>query len=83
VSDWSAALRVTEIDEDGEFSLSEQQLASALDPHCTFRSLIERPNERQPDLAAPRHVGRPYHIWRDNLELARLLNDRLASGAPD
>ena len=73
----SAAFRVT--DEDGEFAVSLLQLASAQDPHCSVRHLIEHSPEAKP----PHRVGRPYHVWRNNLELARSINDRLASGATD
>ena len=73
----SAAFRVT--DEDGEFAVSLLQLASAQDPHCNVRQLIEQSPEAKP----ASRVGRPYHVWRDNLELARSINDRLASDAPD
>lgn len=79
VHNGSAALRLTNDDDDGEFALSQEQLASAQDPHGTIQKLIEQRQEASP---GPR-VGRPYHVWRDNLELARMLNDRLASGAPD
>ena len=72
-----AAFRVT--DEEGEFAVSLLQLASAQDPHCSVRHLIEHSPEAKP----ASRVGRPYHVWRDNLELARSINDRLASGAPD
>jgi hypothetical protein len=75
----SAALHIADEEDDGEFALSREQLASAHDPHGTIQKLIEQRQEPSP---RPR-VGRPYHIWRDNLELARMLNDRLASGASD
>lgn len=73
----SATLRV--MDEGGEFTVSLQQLASALDPHCSFRHLIEHPPEAEP----ASRVARPSDVWRNNPELARSINDRLASGAPD
>jgi len=74
-----AALPVTQRDDNAEFAVSPHQLASALDPHCTLRRLMEQP----PEPKAKRHFGRPWFIWRDDLELARALNDRLASGAAD
>jgi hypothetical protein len=66
-------------DDDGEFTVSQEQLASAQDPRGTIQKLIEQGQE----LTSKPPVGRPYHVWRDNLELARMLNDRLASGASD
>jgi len=75
----SAALRPTPQDDEGEFAVSHHQLASALDPHCTLRRLIDQ----LPAPSPKRHVGRPWFVWRDDLELARVLNDRLAAGAAD
>lgn len=78
-----AALRLLDDEGGGEFTVSAHQLESARDPHGSFHGLVERAGEPAVEPAKERHVGRPYHVWRDNLELARALNDRLASNASD
>jgi hypothetical protein len=73
-----ATLRLTAEDEDAEFTVSDEQIAAARDPNRSFGGLVERP---EPKL--PRHLGRPYLVWRYDLALARLVNDRLAGATAD
>jgi hypothetical protein len=45
--------------------------------------LITDPASRTHDVVASadcseRFIGRPWFVWKDNLELARMVNDRLA-----
>lgn len=75
----SAAPRFIGDDADSEFALTDLQLASARDPHVSFRRLAEE----APASVADRNVGRPWFVWRHDLELARSLNDRLASDTID
>lgn len=75
----ASARRFIDDEEEGEFALSVQQLASARDPHFSFRQLADP----APAAAPAAHVGRPWFVWRHDLELARKLNDRLAIGAAD
>jgi hypothetical protein len=79
VRDGSPGYRFITDDEDGEFALSGEQLASARDTRCDFRSLVEQSSKH----AQLRRSGRPYDLWKDNLELARALNDHLAKDASD
>jgi hypothetical protein len=58
-------------------AVSPPQLEAAAKPHVAIRALIERVARRKP---AP---VRPYLIWRDDPELARMVNDRLAERAAD
>jgi hypothetical protein len=73
-----ATLRLTAEDEDAEFAVSDEQIEAARDPRRSFARLVEG---FAPTL--PKYLGRPYLVWRDDLALARLVNDRLASAAVD
>jgi hypothetical protein len=54
-----------------EFAVSSHQLLSVQDPGASIRVLIADDEER--------FAGRPYSVWRNDPELARILNDRLSS----
>lgn len=54
-----------------EFALSSHQLGAVRDPRASIHAVIAEKQERL--------VGRPYFVWRDDPELARTLNDRLAA----
>lgn len=63
-----------EDERENEFALTAHQLDGALDPAVPVRALIaKRPR--------PAFINRPYLIWRDNPEIARIINDRLSRNA--
>jgi hypothetical protein len=78
----SAAVGITDQDGKSWFTVSAHQLASVSDPHCSLQKLIDRSQKPVPAKRL-RHPGRPYHVWRHDLELARTLNDRLARGTAE
>lgn len=57
--------------ETDEFALSLQQLMSVMDPLAPIRAVISTKQE----LAR----GRPYRVWRNDPEVTRIINDRLAA----
>ena len=59
----------------GSFFISEQRLEFASDPGLSAADLVA--SAAQPS----RFVGRPWFVWRDDPELARAINDELATGA--
>lgn len=56
-----------------EFALAPHQLLAAKDPRAPIRTVLDE----QPEQFA----GRPYSLWREDPELARALNERLAEAA--
>lgn len=60
---------------DGEFAVSAQQIEAAVRPAANFQSLVRRTAERAPDTGARNFQS------RRELELARLVNERLAPSA--
>ncbi|HEY8592923.1 MAG TPA: hypothetical protein VIL42_08690 [Sphingomicrobium sp.] len=55
-----------------EFAISQHQIELAADPRVSIRALLG--SEPQPQ----RFVGRPWFVWRDDPDLAREVNERLA-----
>ncbi len=58
------------------FALPPEHIALAQSPAVPTKLLLER------QASTSRTVGRPYFIWKDDLDLAREVNDRLAAGPP-
>lgn len=65
-------LHKTPHDDRDQLAISPQQMQSVIKPQQSIKRLI-RPGTRRSS-----YIGRPYLIWRDDLELARMVNDRLA-----
>jgi hypothetical protein len=59
--------------QDDELSVTSCQLDAAKDPNAPISTVIA---ERRGTFE-----GRPYSVWRDDPELARRINDRLAGRA--
>ena len=62
---------------DSEFALTAHQLDGVLDPTVSIRSLVERKSRQYA------FINRPYLVWREDPEIARMINDRLAGKTTD
>ena len=60
-----------------EFAVQPHQITIALQPGQSIRELIDQQVENRGD------IGRPFSIWRDNVQLARMVNDRRAGETQD
>ena len=58
-----------------DFALPAQQIAHARDPAAPTHALFGTSDQSR------RMVGRPYFIWKDDLDLARQVNERLAASS--
>jgi phosphatidylserine/phosphatidylglycerophosphate/cardiolipin synthase-like enzyme len=57
-------------------ALPAEHIALAKSPAVPIRALAEAAE------TTGRVIGRPYLIWKDDLDLAREVNERLAAGSP-
>lgn len=57
------------------FAIQQHQIACAADPAIPVQYLIASASRPR------RFVGDPWFVWKDNPELARMVNDRLAASS--
>ena len=65
-----------------ELALQAHQITSTADPTRSVRALVRADDKRRARRTVAAHperfIGRPYFVWKDDPEIARSINDRLA-----
>lgn len=56
-------------------SISQHQIDHVAQPHASARLLVG------PQVPGGRYIGRPWFVWKDDPDLARMVNDRLAAAS--